>query len=129
MKQLVAYLRTNGHCAYCGKQLDPERFHTDHIVAKKRGGGNRGDNLIAACTTCNSNKRDKSIEEFRLWHRTTITSKLAPILSIVNKSWWLSDSDKSTIGDLVNGICRQVDERAINFLIDGIIEDGEHGRP
>lgn len=58
--------KTNGHCVYCGVQIDPFlTFHIDHLHPISRGGSNDPDNLLPACKSCNSSKSARSIEEFR----------------------------------------------------------------
>ena len=61
----IAWMKTDGHCAYCGKKLNPFRFHVDHMVPRSQGGTNAPDNLAAACSTCNHRKKAKTVEEFR----------------------------------------------------------------
>jgi HNH endonuclease len=45
-------------CAYCGGR---ERLAADHVVPRARGGADEGDNLIWACTSCNSSKGTKDL--------------------------------------------------------------------
>ena len=40
-------------CCYCGSR---EFLSADHLITKKRGGANAGDNLVWACRSCNSSK-------------------------------------------------------------------------
>lgn len=40
-------------CAYCG---DAQADTIDHLIPRKRGGPDVGDNLVLACRTCNSSK-------------------------------------------------------------------------
>jgi 5-methylcytosine-specific restriction endonuclease McrA len=44
-------------CAYCGDSADT----IDHILAKSRGGKDEPENVVAACSFCNSSKKDKAI--------------------------------------------------------------------
>lgn len=57
--------KTNGHCSYCGCELNFFDFQVDHIVPKKKGGSNRFQNLTPACSDCNKFKFDCDLEEFR----------------------------------------------------------------
>lgn len=64
--------KTNGRCFYCNKLGEA----IDHFISKKkwkewdldntplRGGLDRIENLVLACKSCNSSKRDKTPEEF-----------------------------------------------------------------
>jgi 5-methylcytosine-specific restriction endonuclease McrA len=49
-------------CFYCGAT---ERLTVDHVVAIARGGTDSIGNLVSACKTCNSQKRDLTIMEWR----------------------------------------------------------------
>lgn len=40
-------------CCYCGSR---EFLAADHLIPRKRGGANTGDNLVWACRSCNSSK-------------------------------------------------------------------------
>jgi hypothetical protein len=59
---LKVFLKTNGHCHFCGDELDfesrrrskhPNAWEQDHFVAKRRGGADNVDNLLPACWQCN----------------------------------------------------------------------------
>lgn len=49
-------------CAYCGDR--PDQLTTDHVVPLSKGGGNSIDNILPACRSCNSSKKDESLEAF-----------------------------------------------------------------
>lgn len=40
-------------CCYCGSVIE---LAADHLIPRKRGGPDKGDNLVWACRTCNSSK-------------------------------------------------------------------------
>lgn len=65
MRQQV-YNKCQGHCAYCGKEIDIEDMQVDHIVSHM---GNKGkddiDNYLPACKLCNHAKCTYTIENFR----------------------------------------------------------------
>lgn len=63
-RQLV-YNKCNGHCAYCGCELEYKDMQVDHVLAVGRGGSNDIDNLLPACRQCNYDKHKKTIEGFR----------------------------------------------------------------
>lgn len=59
---------TKGHCCYCGSALnpfEPGMWHTEHIVARKKGGSDETENLFPSCKHCNTQKGTKSVEEYR----------------------------------------------------------------
>lgn len=49
-------------CAYCGSK---ESLTVDHVVPKCRGGDDAKSNLLPACSTCNSIKARKTLDEWR----------------------------------------------------------------
>ena len=50
-------------CAYCGEQ---GKLTLDHVVPLSRGGDHTLTNILPACSTCNSRKRDLTALEFLL---------------------------------------------------------------
>lgn len=57
--------RDNYTCHYCGDRSGD--FEIDHMIPVSRGGSDDLDNLVTSCRTCNRQKRDKTVEEFRVW--------------------------------------------------------------
>lgn len=56
----VHILERDGYkCAYCGKQAKT----VDHIIPRSHGGDESPTNLVACCTSCNSAKCDRGLEE------------------------------------------------------------------
>lgn len=39
-------------------------LHLDHVVAESLGGTSDPDNIVLACKSCNSSKRDKDVHEW-----------------------------------------------------------------
>jgi hypothetical protein len=48
-------------CCYCGSK---EFLAVDHLIPRKRGGANTGDNLVWACRACNSSKGSQDALEW-----------------------------------------------------------------
>lgn len=46
-----------GQCHYCGDQFAPADLTMDHIVPVSRGGRSTKSNLVPACKTCNTKKK------------------------------------------------------------------------
>lgn len=69
------YEKYNGHCAYCGCELDYKDMQVDHVipvywtdeVLRNRYDGNVDtvDNYIPSCKMCNFYKSTFGIEDFR----------------------------------------------------------------
>ena len=53
-------------CVYCGSK---KRITMDHVIPVSRGGTHGIGNLVSACLSCNSSKRDKTIMEWRKLER------------------------------------------------------------
>ncbi len=58
------YWKQNGKCAYCDKELNG-KFSIDHILPVSRGGTNWPNNIALCCSSCNSSKNNKTIEEWK----------------------------------------------------------------
>lgn len=60
------WAKTHGVCWYCGTSMNPfTDFTEEHQDPKKQGGGDELENLVPACTRCNSRKWARTVEEYR----------------------------------------------------------------
>ncbi len=65
-KRHRAWEMTNGHCWYCGSYFDDwAQFTVDHITPLSKYGTSDEDNLVPCCKSCNSQKRNCTLDEFR----------------------------------------------------------------
>lgn len=55
----------NGHCAYCGCELELKDMQIDHIIPKYSGGVDGIVNYRPSCRMCNFYKGTNSVESFR----------------------------------------------------------------
>jgi 5-methylcytosine-specific restriction endonuclease McrA len=53
---------SDGRCWYCLAKCD--KLQREHVVPISRGGRDEPDNVIPACRTCNSSKKDKLLSEW-----------------------------------------------------------------
>ena len=53
-------------CAYCGERYADRNLQCEHIVPESRGGRWTWMNLVAACSSCNGRKADRTPEEARM---------------------------------------------------------------
>jgi 5-methylcytosine-specific restriction endonuclease McrA len=56
----MIYARDNHTCQYCGATT---RLTIDHVVPKCRGGGDTWENLVVACSSCNTKKGNTLLEQ------------------------------------------------------------------
>ena len=57
------FKRDNFTCSYCGQYGG--QLECDHVYPVSRGGSNDDSNLATACKSCNRDKSDKTLEEWR----------------------------------------------------------------
>lgn len=57
--------KCNGHCAYCGCELDYKDMQVDHMIPISRGGADELSNMLPACRSCNHYKATLGVEGFR----------------------------------------------------------------
>lgn len=54
------FLRDRFECQYCGSHED---LTFDHLIPRSKGGQTTWENVVAACSTCNLRKADKTVSE------------------------------------------------------------------
>lgn len=59
------YKKYDGHCAYCGREIEYKDMQVDHLKPQAYGGTDDMDNLMPSCRTCNHYKRAERLEYFR----------------------------------------------------------------
>tara|TARA_B100001123_G_scaffold441043_1_gene581446 strand:+ start:678 stop:1214 length:537 start_codon:yes stop_codon:yes gene_type:complete len=57
------FLRDGFECQYCGAE---NNLTFDHILPKSRGGKTTWENVITACSDCNTSKGNKTLKELKL---------------------------------------------------------------
>ncbi len=57
------YKRDKNSCQYCGATT---RLTIDHVIPRSKGGQDTWENLVVACSKCNTEKSDKLLENTRL---------------------------------------------------------------
>lgn len=54
-------------CTYCSRFINEDSVSWDHIHPVSRGGKDASENIVPACEQCNSQKGDKTIDEWFEW--------------------------------------------------------------
>lgn len=57
------FARDANKCQYCGKKFPAGELSLDHVVPRSMGGASSWENLVCACTKCNSRKGGRIPEE------------------------------------------------------------------
>lgn len=65
------YLRDQGQCQYCGKDLKSQEITYDHVIPKSMGGDTTWENIVTCCLDCNSRKGGRTPEQARMRLRKT----------------------------------------------------------
>jgi len=60
--QESVFLRDGFKCVYCESTT---KLTLDHVMPQSRGGSHDPENLVCCCSTCNSSKGTKTIQEWR----------------------------------------------------------------
>ena len=64
--RIAVYNKCNGHCAYCGCELEFKDMQVDHVIALSyHNGADELFNMLPACRSCNHRKGRSSLESFR----------------------------------------------------------------
>ncbi len=66
-----------GTCGYCGHPTQPKALTMDHIVPLARGGKSTKGNVVPACKTCNTAKKNLLPME---WDQYLTRVKEAPLI-------------------------------------------------
>lgn len=61
----LMHARYDGHCAYCGIQIDYKDMQVDHATPLRIGGMDDVSNYMPACRSCNHYKATFDIESYR----------------------------------------------------------------
>lgn len=65
--RLAIYAKCQGHCAYCGCELEYKDMQVEHVVPLHIGGTDTPENMLPSCRSCNYYKSTLGIEDFREW--------------------------------------------------------------
>lgn len=60
------WIRDEGRCQYCGKNVSLATFTIDHVIPKSCGGKTSWDNVVVSCYECNQKKGGKSLKDLNM---------------------------------------------------------------
>lgn len=102
------YSKCNGHCAYCGCDLEYKDMQADHVIPLYRGGADTIDNMLPTCRSCNYYKSTRTAEEFRTYlsgipqrlHRDSIPYQVAERFGMIKADpsvkFWYEKKESET---------------------------------
>src|SRR5262245_28511384 len=80
--RLRVFERDGWRCWFCGLRTkladvsclgDINNASLEHLTPETRGGSNDESNLVTACTRCNSQKKNRTVEEYRNYLRYSVS--------------------------------------------------------
>lgn len=57
-------VRDNSRCAYCNRHVPKKQRSLDHVEPRSKGGCDDHWNLVLTCKSCNSQKKDRSLNDY-----------------------------------------------------------------
>lgn len=61
--RMNVWIRDEGKCQYCLKNVSSQDFTLDHVLPRKLGGTTIWTNVVTCCYLCNQRKGDKSVAQ------------------------------------------------------------------
>jgi 5-methylcytosine-specific restriction endonuclease McrA len=77
------YRRDNNTCQYCGSTRG---LTIDHVIPRSRGGKDTWENLVVACSVCNTFKGDRLLENTSMKLTRKPRPPLVRVIEVVQKS-------------------------------------------
>jgi CRISPR-associated endonuclease Csn1 len=142
VRRFEAIQRQQSACLYCGTAINISNCELDHIVPRAGRGGNRRDNLVATCRSCNAGKGklpfavfaenssnpditvEAAIQRVRSWQKVgpgDSAKKLKVLQRDVSHRLTLREDDEDFGDRSIESTAyaaRQMRERAQSFLIE-----------
>jgi hypothetical protein len=86
-------LRRDAHqCQYCGNK---KQLTIDHVIPLSRGGKHTWNNVVIACSTCNSRKGNKTPEEAQMILFKQPKTPKHPTVTFAGQFWQKNKHDSS----------------------------------
>lgn len=82
----AVYDKCHGCCAYCGEFLSlTSNWTVDHLIPLSQDGNRDIENYVLCCSSCNSGKGARSLEEYRDHLSTDQAKKLGEIIGLLTR--------------------------------------------
>lgn len=76
--------RDKHQCQYCGSK---KQLTLDHIIPRSKGGKHSWDNVVIACSSCNSHKGDRTPAQAGIELRTKPLPPVHPTVAFAEQFW------------------------------------------
>ena len=101
--------KTNGYCAYCGRELPSCGWHRDHVIPRSIGGTWSFSNLVPSCKSCNIRKRALTPDGFRDFIKERVEIKIYSLTPDIREYFtFVNKEDREKIkrcyGDFIDSI-------------------------
>lgn len=78
------FRRDDHTCQYCGST---KHLTIDHVIPRSKGGTHTWDNVVAACSTCNSAKGDRLLHEINMTLKSKPKAPIHPAIAFAEQFW------------------------------------------
>ena len=75
-------------CMYCGKKPGSKELSVDHVIPKSRGGKSSWENVVVACTACNTRKANRLMHEVGM---KLLRKPEKPKMNLFQTDVWIKD--------------------------------------
>jgi hypothetical protein len=78
------WLRDEGKCQYCAKEVKYSEYTIDHVKPRCYGGKSSWENVVVCCYSCNQKKAEKTVEQagFKILKKPVMPFQLPYVSSI-----------------------------------------------
>jgi 5-methylcytosine-specific restriction endonuclease McrA len=76
--------RDNHACQYCGSG---KHLTLDHVIPRSKGGQHTWNNVVAACSSCNSRKGDRLPHEVNMIPKNKPKAPMHPAIAFADQFW------------------------------------------
>lgn len=94
------FRRDRNICAYCGGEFVSAQLTRDHIHPRSKGGEDKWENVVTACSACNKLKDDRDINE--------INMELLYLPYAPSRSEWLILNNRRILADQMDFLMKRV---------------------
>lgn len=114
------FLKTQGHCYYCGIDLFDTSWQVEHMLPVVKGGTDDESNLVPSCSSCNRKKSSNDVDQFRDCLKDRVADRACNLhKAAIELTSFVSDVEPiKKIGLLIDDILNVLEEVKVEFYGD-----------